>query len=172
MPEILRTRDVIVFKKGDAHAVTVSPALAAAGWAGGQGAQWFDTGKDEMAVTASDGLPHGFLLWGSDETPDQFTSMTRNQPAYQFAVLGFGGWVIATKNFERYTLASRLVPPLVPIVYQPQDKILFSLRGLFTNEDEWTISADPRAPNGNFIGSVVQAPSALTSDYLTLQLRI
>mgnify|MGYP001572084581 CR=1 FL=1 len=172
MPEVFRTRDVIVFKKGDAHAVTVSSSLVGAGWPGGQGVQWFNTGRDELAVTTSDGLPHGFLLWGSDETPDQFTSMTRSQPAYQYAVLGFGGWVIATKTFERFTLASRLSPPNVPIVYQAQDKILFSLRGLFTKEDEWTLSGDPRAPNGNIIGVVIRPPSVLTDGYLTLQLRI
>ena len=157
MPEMFRTRDVVVLKKG------------VSGWAGGQGVSWASTGRDELSVAASTGLPHGFLLWGSDESPDQFTSMTRNQPAYQYAVLGFGGWVLATRTYERYTLASRTSGPLVPLVYPAQARILMSLRGLFTIEDEWTLSSDPRGANTNVIG-VVARPSV--ENYLTLQLRI
>lgn len=172
MPEISRTRDVVVLVKGDAYAVTVSPAMAQSGWSGGQGVEWFDSGKDELAVTFSDGAGRGFMLWGSDEDSDKFTALTRQQPTYQFGVVGFGGWVLSTRNFERYTYASRLSPPLVPIVYTAQDKLVFSLRGLLTNEDEWTISGDPRAPNTSYIGSVVQPPTATTNAFLTAQLRL
>lgn len=172
MPEITRTRDVIIFQKGDTFPVRVSHSMVLGGWGGGQGVQWVDSGTDDFAVTYSDGLPNGFLLWGSDEDSDRFTSATLNQPVYRFAVMGFGGWVVSVKNFERYTLASRLAPPLVPISYQPQDSLYFSLRGLITKEDEWTVSGDPRAPNGHSIGVVIQAPSALTNDYLTVQVRL
>lgn len=171
--EILRTRDFVIFKKGDTQVVSISPALARSGWLGGQGVQWVDVGRDDFVVEASDGQVQGFLLWGSDESSDQFTAMTRNQPAYGFGVMGYGGWLFSTTTFERYTYASRVAPPLVEIVYRAQDELVFSLRGRLTNEDEWTLSGDPRAPNDNVMGVVVQAPSAvLTNNYLTVQARI
>lgn len=172
MPEIARTRDVIIFRKGDTFPVKVANSMVLGGWGGGQGVQWVSSGTDEFAVSYSDGIPNGFLLWGSDEDSDRFTSTTMNQPAYQFAVMGFGGWVVSVKNFERYTLASRLSPPLVPLTYSSSDPLYFSLRGLITKEDEWTVSGDPRAPNTLTIGVVIQAPSFLTNDYLTVQVRL
>jgi len=173
MPEVIRSRDLIVFKKGDTYAVAVSESTAQQGWVGGQAGQWFDATRDEFTVELSDGAAQGFLLWGSDEDSDRFTSMTRNQPHYRFCVFGFGGWLLATRSFERYTYASRLAGgPLVEITYQEQDDVVFSLRGLFTNEDEWTLSGDPRAPNENVVGVVVKPPSALTDNYITLQVRI
>jgi hypothetical protein len=172
MPEIDRTRDLIILKKGDCYVVAISPSLARSGWVGGQGAVWYDAGRDEMTVTASDGAGQGFFVWGSSEDGDQYTAMTGYQPAYGFAVLGFGGWLISTRSFERYTWASRQVGPLVPITYAAQDEVVFSLRGLFTNEDEWTLAGDPRAPNDNILGVVTQPPSALTNNYITLQIRV
>lgn len=172
MPEIDRTRDLVIFKKGDCYAVAIDPALAQSGWVGGRGAVWFDSGRDEMTVTGSDGAGQGFLVWGSNEVADQYTAMTGQQPAYRYAVLGFGGWLIATRSYEQYTWASRQTGPLVPLVYAPQDEVVFSLRGLFTNEDEWTLDGDPRAPNNNVLGVVVQTPSSLTNDYITLQIRV
>jgi hypothetical protein len=171
MPEIERTRDLIIFKKGDAYAVTVSPAMAAGTWLGGQGVQWYASGRDEMAVDFTDGRGQAFMLWGSDETSDKFTAMTRQQPTYQYGVVGFGGWVLSTLAFEEYTWASRQVGPLVPITYSPQDNLLFSLRGRWTNEDEWTLSGDPRAPNGNVVGVVVQPPT-VAGGYLTVHVRL
>ena len=35
--EIIRTRDCVVFFKGDAYAVATSPAMNQGGWKGGQG---------------------------------------------------------------------------------------------------------------------------------------
>ena len=78
-------------------------------------------------------------------------------------------WLISTTSFEQYTWASRQVGPLVEITYAAQDKLYWSLRGLFTSEDEWTLSGDPRAPNTDFTGYVVQPPSALTEGYITIQ---
>lgn len=171
MPEIFRTRDVVVFKKGDANAFTVSERLATLGWVGGQGVQWHATGRDEMAVDVSGGIPNGFMLWGSDEDSDEFTAMTRNQPHYRFGVVGFGGWIFATRTFEVYTYASRQSGPLVPITYGVRDPLYFSLNGLWTNEDEWTASGDARAP-AQLTGTVMQAPSALTNNFLTVQMRL
>jgi len=172
MPEIFRTRDTIIFYKGDTCTVVVSPSMALTGWAGGQGVQWFDPGRDELAVDLSDGVPNGFVLWGSDETSDRYTSLTRNQPTYGYGTVGFGGWLLATRTFEQFTLASRLAPPEVEIVYNPQDILYFSLRGLWTREDEWSISGDPRAPNTYPTGVVVQPPSSNAAGYMTIQVRL
>lgn len=169
MPEIDRTRDVVIFAKGDTMAVAVSPSMAASGWAGGQAVQWFASGKDEFAVELSDGAPQGFMLWGSDEDSDQFTAMTRQFPRYQFGVMGFGGWLMSTRTYETHTLASGRT---TPIVYSPQDELLLSLGGKWTTEDEWTVTADARAPNENVAGVVVQAPSAVNNFFLTLQVRL
>lgn len=169
MPAIDRTRDLIIFKKGDTLPVTVSPAMVTGEWSGGHGVQWFSSGRDEFAVTTSDGPAHGFMLWGSDETSDRYTAMTRTQPNYRFGTMGFGGWLISVRNFEQFTLASRLASSEAPLTYAVNDVLFFSLRGRWTNEDEWTISGDPRGANPYQVGVVVQAPSALTNGYLTVQ---
>ena len=173
MPEILRTRDVVVLFKGDTYCCAVDNALATAGWRGGQGCQWVTPTRDEFLVGATDGLYAGFLLWGSDEASDQFTSMTRSQPTYRYAVVGAGGWLISTNTYERYTWLSRTGGgPLVPLTYQESDRLVFSLRGYLTREDEWALSGDPRAPNTYYIAFVAQAPSSITDGYLTVQTSI
>lgn len=170
--ELPRSRDCIAIVKGDAYPVTVSDAMAAGGWQGGQGVQWMASSKDEFLVTYSDGFYAGFMLWGSDESADQYTAMTRSQPFYRFATACAGGWHISTRSYEKYTYASRQVGPLVPIAYSASDRLVFSLRGYWTKEDEWTLSGDPRAPNSYFIGFVTQAPSSETSDYMSIQVSI
>lgn len=170
--EFSRERDCYVLFKGDAYAVAVSQAMQTQGWQGGQGVKWIDSSRDEFLVSFSDGLYGGFLLWGSNETSDTFTSLTGNQPLYGFGVLCAGGWIIATRTFERYTYASRQAGPLVENIYVVGERVRFSLRGFWTREDEWTASADPRGSNGYFIGSVVQAPSADNNFYLTIQTSI
>lgn len=172
MPQIDRTRDLIIFEKGDTLPVVVSSAMVSGEWAGGQGVAWTTSSRDEFSVTYSDGVANGFMLWGSDEVSDRFTAMTRTQPNYRYGVVGFGGWLISTRNFEAYTYASRVTPPNVALSYAVNDQVYFSLRGLFTKEDEWTLSGDPRAPNTNVVGIVVQPPSTATNGYLTLQLRL
>lgn len=172
MPELARTRDCLILTKGDVLPVAVSGAMALGGWQGGQGVQWTNSTKDDFAVTYSDGLYAGFLLWGSDEASDQFTATTRSQPFYRFATMGVGGWHILTRSFERYTWASRQAGPLVPIVYNPSDRLVFSLRGYWTSEDEWSLSGDPRAPNGFYIGFVSQAPNAANGFYLGIQVSL
>jgi hypothetical protein len=162
---------VVVFVKGKTLPVMVDNAMAVGGWPGGQGVQWIDSPtSDTFKVTYSDGPLGGFLLWGSNETSDQFISYTGNQPGYKFGVLCVGaGWVFSTSSFERYTWLSRQGGPLVLNVYVPGQKLRFSLRGLFTNEDEWTASLDPRAPNDWIVGTVISIPSSVTNNYLTLR---
>lgn len=172
MPEQARTRDCIILFKGPTYPVTVDESMAVGGWKGGQGVRWSASTKDEFMVSYADGRYGGFLLWGSDESSDQFTGMTRNQPSYRFAVSGVGGWIIMTTTFERYTYASRQAGPLVEINYQPSDRLVFSLRGYWTKEDEWTLSGDPRAPNDLYVGFVAQRPTASNGYYMTIQVSI
>jgi hypothetical protein len=170
--EIPRTRDCYTLVKGETITVTVDNNFVTSGWPGGIGAQWTTSSKDELMVTQSNGYVAGFLLWGSNESSDQFTAMTENQPYYRFGVLCYGSWIIVTPQYEVYTYASRQSGPLVPIVYNPSDKLRFSLRGLWTKEDEWTLSLDPRAPNLLYTGFVSQVPSASTGGYMTIQVSI
>jgi hypothetical protein len=170
--EIPRTRDCYTLVKGETFTPTVDANLAANGWLGGVGVAWASSSKDEFLVTLSDGYVAGFLVWGSNESSDQYTAMTRNQPYYRFATMGSGSWLIVTQQFEQYTYASRKVGPLVAITYSPSDRLRFSLRGFWTKEDEWTLSSDPRAPNLLFTGFVVQVPSASTGGYMTIQTSI
>lgn len=175
MPEVFRTRDVVVFFKGATLTVDVTPEDAAMGWVGGQGFQWKDSDQDQLLVTRSTGLYGGLSLYGADEVSDQFTAMTRQQSAYEYTVIMAGGWRIAVgpNSYERYTYASRTSGgPLVPIDYHASDRLVLSLRGLLTKEDEWTLASDPRAPNSYFIAFVCQQPTALRNWYLGVQLSI
>lgn len=170
MTEIDRTRDVVVLLRSVTYTVAVNNAMLTAGWAGGQGVAWVESAQDEFLVGFSTGTRGaGFCLNGSNEDSDVLTSMTGNQITHRHVVVGAGSWVIVTRTYEHFTLASRLVPPLVPIIYNVRDRLLWSLRGLFTKEDEWTISGDPRAPNQNWVGNVIQAPSASNQNYLMIQ---
>jgi len=168
MPEIFRTRDAVVFVKGATITVATSDAMNDAGWPGAQGVKWADSTEDEFQVDFSDGERAGFLLVGSNESSDVLTGMVGQQPTYGYSVLCSGTWVLSTTTFEEFTLASRGGGPLVPITYTANEPLYFSLRGLWTNEDEWTIDGDPRAPNEFFVGKVVQPPSTVTNGYLTL----
>lgn len=172
MLEEARNRDLVILTKGDTFTVNVDVASATQGWKGGQGMQYTPSPSDELLVTRSDGFYAGFALWGSDEVPDEFTSMTRNQPTYKFVVLGAGGWLVMTTTFEKYTYASRQIGPLVPLTYTASDRLVFSLRGFWTKEDEWTLSGDPRAPNSYFIGFVAQAPTPAREGFMTIQVSI
>lgn len=172
MTEIFRTRDCVVFFKGDSYAVTADAAMLQNGWTGGQGVRWVDSAVDEFKVSYSDGLFGGFFLWGSNESSDQLVSFIQNQLTYDYGVLCLGGWLISTITYEKYTYASRQAGPLVPINYQEGQRLRFSLRGFWTTEDEWTLSGDPRAPNGFFCGYVSQAPKALNGGYLGIQTAI
>ncbi len=168
--ELIRDRDVVTLVKGQTFPVNLSPGLLTNGWAGGQGVMWIDSPYDIFIVDFSDGTPNGFLLWGSNEAADQYTAYTENQPTYDFAVLCYGTWLITTSTYEQYTYQSRTGGgPLVPITYNVNDRLLFSLRGLWTNQDEWTLSLDPRAPNRFFVGYVTEVPGSNNNNYLTFQ---
>lgn len=168
MPEIIRSRDCVVFFYGDRQTVTVDQNMITLGWPGAQGVQWVNVTTDDRVVTFSNGLYGGFLVWGSDETGDRFTSMTRQQPYWRYATMFSGGCLIATTTFEKYTYASRLGGPLVPLVYSPNDPLFFSLRGLWTKEDELTLSGNPLAP-AFFTGFVAQIPKAANNFYMSIQ---
>jgi len=166
--EILRSRDCVVFFKGDTQTVAVSQAMVTGGWPGGQGVQWAGSTGDERLVTYSEGLYGGFLVWGSDEEGDRFTAITRQQPHYRYATMFSGGCLISTSSYEQYTYASRLGGPLVPLVYQVQDILYLSLRGLWTKEDEMTLSGHPLAP-AFFTGFVAQIPKTSNRNFLGIQ---
>lgn len=174
MGVITATRDVEVLFKGDSYTVSVDSAMLASGWQGGQGVKWTQSTKDEFLTTYSDGLYGGFLLWGSNESSDQYIAYTEQQLKYGYAVLCAGGWLIQTRTFERYTYASRQAGPLVPITYIVGQRLVFSLRGLLTSEDEWTLSGDPRAPNTYYVANVVDVPqpNARGDLYITVQTSI
>lgn len=168
MPDFLRSRDCIVFFYGDRQTVVVSQAMAEGGWPGGQGVQWVGAVSDERVVTYSQGLYGGFLVWGSDEPADRFTAMTRQQPHYRYATMFSGGCLIGTTSYERYTWASRQAGPLVPLVYQPNDVLYLSLRGLWTKEDEMTLAGLPLAP-AFYTGFVAQVPKVANEFFLHIQ---
>lgn len=174
MSEIFRTRDVVVHWKGDSYPVAVHPDMLTLGWPGGQGVKWVDSPLDEFRVDYSDGIYGGFLLWGSEENADRFTGMSANQLVYGYAILCAGGWVASFDTYERYTWDSRhgIGPPNVPISYTVGERLVFSNRGWFTNEDEWTKTGDPRAPNHYYVAYVVQIPRANNSYRLVLQTSI
>lgn len=168
MPEIIRARDCVIFYKGDTQTVAVDSTMVAGGWAGGQGVRWVDSSADERVVSYSNGLYGGFLVWGSDEEGDKFTSSTRSQPHYRYATMFSGGCLMSTNSYERYTYASRLSGPLVPLVYAPQDILFLSLRGLWTKEDEPTLAGTPTAP-AFFTGFVAQRPKVDNNFFLGIQ---
>jgi hypothetical protein len=168
MAEILRSRNCIIFYKGDSTTVTVSSAMVASGWAGGQGVQWAGIVGDERIVTYSQGFFGGFMFWGSDEQGDDYTAITRQQVVYRYATMFFGGCLIATSSYESYTYASRLAGPLVPINYRPNDVLYLSLRGLWTKEDELTLSGSLAAP-APIVGYVAQLPKSANRNYLGIQ---
>lgn len=166
--DAIRSRDCIVFFKGETHMVVPDAAMLAGGWAGGQGVRWVTSTTDEFTVTYSDGLWGGFLLWGSDESADKFTAMTRNQVVYGTAVMMAGGAVLSTSSYEKYTWASRMGGPLVPLVYGASETLYFSARGLWTIEDEMTLSGHVLAPAVP-TGFVAQVPKPINQFFLGIQ---
>ena len=166
--DLIRSRDCILWRKDDAQGVRVSAAMRAGGWPGGQGVQWIDPGIDDFVVTYSGGHFGGFLLWGSDESADQYISTTTGPVVYGDAVMLSGSALLSTSSYEQYTYASRLGGPLVALTYAPNDKLYFSLRGLWTKEDELTLSGDPLAPAIS-VGRVMQVPQEVNQFFLGIQ---
>ena len=129
---------------------------------------WTPGTNDQKTVTFSNGKYGGWLLWGSDETADKLTGMTFSQVTNYNAVFVAGGSLLSTSSYEHYTWLSRQGGPLVPIVYHAHDILYFSLRGLWTNEDEATLSGQLWAPNF-FTGFCAQVPKANNNYYLGIQ---
>lgn len=168
--DLIRGRDCWIFSKGEAYAVTVDQKMLVGGWAGGQAAQWIDSPLSTPVVSYSMGLCGGFLPFGSMESADLYTALTGNVLKYpDAAVMMVGNSLISTATYERYTYASRTGGgPLVPLVYGPGDLLYFSLRGLWTNEQELTLSGHPMAPN-SFVGFVCQLPAKTNQFFLGIQ---
>lgn len=167
--DLIRSRDCVVFVKGETFEVSVDPAMIAGGWPGGQGVQWVNSATDNFTVTYSSGLFGGFLLWGSNESADQYTAMTGQQLTYGYGVMVAGKGLISTSSYEQYTYASRHGGgPLVPLVYTASTPLYFSLRGLWTLEDELTLSASPLAPAMQ-TGVVAQVPKNVNEFFLGIQ---
>lgn len=137
-------RDLAVFHKGDSMPMQIDAAMAAKGWPGGTFVRWVDSGTGEPCVTIADGRYCAFTPWGSNESADQYTSMTRTFPTNKFITMFFGGNYMATITYERYTYASRHSGgPLVPLVYAPQQFLYVSENGFLTNEDESNPAINP-----------------------------
>ena len=168
MAEIFRSRDCVVFFKGDSSTVAVDANMIAGGWPGGQGVQWTGSTVDTRIVTYSNGYYGGTLVWGSKEAGDDYASITEQQPYYQYATILFGGNLLATSTYERYTYQSRISGPLVPITYHINDPLYFSLRGYFTNQDELTLSGNLLAP-AFFVGFVAQVPKSNNNYWIGVQ---
>lgn len=160
-----RSRDLIIYHKGDTLPVSLNASLLSSGWVGGQGVSWRSGALDRWTVGPSEGQYGGFLLWGSDESADQYTSLTRAQVVYGTAVLGYGGWLISTTTYERYTYASRIGGgPLVALTYAPNDVLYFSLRGYWTKEQELVLSGS--SVPSNPCGRVASPPKAANHFWL------
>jgi hypothetical protein len=168
MSEVLYSRDCVIYFKDDSYTVVVDDLMVQGGWPGGQGVQFAGSTADEFLVTYSRGHFGGFLVWGSDEEGDRFASMTRSQPHYRYATMLSGATLMATSSYERYTWASRQVGVLVPLTYQANQRLYLSMRGLWTNEDELTVSGDLEAP-ASLAGIVAQIPKAENNHYLGVQ---
>ncbi len=169
--DIVRGRDCILFGKGDSIVVTVGPEMIAKGWAGGTGVMWVDSLRQEPVVTYSNGLYGGFMLYGSDESADQYKSDTRRQLVHpQSGVMMAGTAILSTSSYERYTYVSRASgASLVPLVYAPRDPLYFSRRGLWTVEDEASLGAAlPFAP-ASIVGFVTGVPSPVNQYFLGIQ---
>jgi len=167
--DLVRSRDCVLFLKDDVFIASVDSAMIQGGWPGGQGVQWVNSDADEFVVTYSSGEFGGFLLWGSDESADEYTAMTGQQLKYGYGVVCAGSSIISTSTYERYTYASRIGGgPLVPLVYSIQEPLYFSLRGLWTKEDELTLSGSPLAPALS-TGRVLQEPMPVNQYFLGIQ---
>lgn len=162
----MSNRSLVVIVKGDSQPVVVSSDMVQGGWLAGQGVQWAESGSSIRLVTYSTGFYGGYLWMGSDE--DEFTGTQRSQPTYRWATMFSGGSLIATSVYEKYTYASRIAGPLVPIVYGVNQPLYFSLRGRWTPENELSLTGDPRG-SAPMCGVVSQVPKEANNLFLGVQ---
>jgi hypothetical protein len=175
------TRDCSIFHKGDSMPMRINAAMAARGWRGGTFVRWIDDGTGDPCVTIADGRYCGFTPWGSNETADQYTSMTQTFPRNLFITLLFGGNYLATSTFETQTYAARHGGPPAALVYTAQQFLYVSENGLITNQDESDIAVNPGHlfPDGTpivdrflYFGIVSVPPSALTENRILVQTNV
>ena len=171
----------MILKKGTTFTVKLSSALAKRGWAGGTFVrQIIDLTSLDTCVDIADGRYCGFFVFGSNESGDQYTSMTQNNVTYGYAVMFWSGNIVYTKTYETmgYMGRNSLGPPTT-LVYLPGQPLYVSQNGLITNENESDTGLFPAHdfPNGdpmtplsfNSFGSCLVAPSALNNSYLMIQ---
>jgi hypothetical protein len=158
----------VVFTKDDTFPVRVSDEMLQGGWPGGQAVRYLAVDTDDFTVTYANGIGSGFLIWGSDESADQYTSTTRTGLTYGDGILWAGSLLLSTSSYEQYTYNSRLGGPLVPLVYDVNEPLYFSLRGLWTKEDELTLSGSGLAPAPS-VGRVMQVPQDTNQHFLGIQ---
>lgn len=168
MTEIVRSRDLILFFRGDNYTVTPGPNMIASGWLGGQGIRWVPGVNDERTCEISDGRYGAVALYGSDEVADMHTGLSGTQRTARWITVLTGGNLLSTLTYERYTWASRQAGPLVPIIYTINQVLYFSLRGYWTNENEASLSGQAWAPNF-FTGFVAQVPKVSNNYFLGIQ---
>lgn len=173
-------RDLVLFHKGDTLPMRITDTFARAGWAGGTFVRWVDDGTGQPALDKADGRYCGFFAFGSNETGDQYTAMTGQNPKYKYGILFFGGNFLATITYERYGyLARHSLGPMTPLVYSSQQVLYISENGLITteNESDTTLypahsfpNGDPMVPNSFvFFGVCSLPPSAASDNYLFAQ---
>ena len=149
--------------------------------AGGTFVRWIDDGSGDLTVTKANGVYCGFIAFGSSESGDQLTALTNQNTHYRYAILNFGGNVIYTRTYERFTYQSRhgLTPP-TPLVYTANQALYVSENGKMTTEDESDPAVQgipvPVFPDGSpivvrfvFFGVCAVPPSSATSDFIAVQ---
>ena len=173
-------RDYAALHKGDSLPVKINAALAASGWAGSQFVRWIDDGSGEPCVTLADGRYCGFLPFGSNESGDQYTSITATATTYRSTTMFFGGNIGFSRIFETETYESRHGGPLALQVYSVQRALYVSENGKITTENESDPAVNPGLlfPDGTpitansfvFFGIVMVPPHATrTNNYLGIQ---
>ena len=172
-------RDLVVQRKGVTVPVKIDSSLIASGWQGGQLGRWVDDPTGDPTVSIADGRYAGIFLWGSNETADQYTSMTDSFRRYGYTVLLWSSNWFYTRVYERYGyMARHSLGPNVPLVYNPGEAIFVSENGKITKENESDFSLYPphSFPNGdpivvpfNNFGFLATAPKPATNDYISVQ---
>ena len=181
LPEL--ARDLVLMVKGDSFTVQIANGFDAEGWPGGQFVKYTTPVGGFPTVTKADGRYCGFMIFGSNEQADQFTSMTQQNVVYSYATLQFGGNVFYTRTYEEFGyLARNGLGPMVPLVYTPNQFLYISENGKITNENESDQALFPPhnfpdgtpVPDNSFIafGLCFAPPQPATNFYIGCQSNI
>lgn len=178
---VVLNRDLVLLHKGDTLPVSIDSDMAASGWSGGQFVRWVDAGTGMPTVTVANGTYCGFMMFGSDEEGDQWTSFVASQVTYKSAILTFGGNVFYTRTYEVEGYMYRHgLGPSAPLVYEPNQVLYISENGKITNENESNTALFPAHdfPDGSpivansfvFFGVCSVPPDdVLTSGFICVQ---